>query len=234
MSLSNDSTVLVTGATGQVGWGIARAAVEAGCSVVLPVRDVEKAKPSLGPELEGGKVLVVAVDFSDERSVAAMRDAAIARFGRIDHVAAPLGGWWQKGGSIDQPSAELRDLLGVYVESPLLLMKMVAPSLRDRGGSFLLVTGAAGEGTIPGAGLLVVAVRAQYALSHVLRSETKDDSLRVNELRIACRIEREPRAGVVPSRVAGAAFLEIMQGTTRSQVLRYTGEGRELVSMPTA
>lgn len=232
MNTLSGSSIVVTGATGQVGWGIARAALEAGASVVLPVRDLAGARASLGPELAGSNVLVSEVDFSDASSVTALREAAVARFGKIDHVAAPLGGWWQKGGSLEQAPGELRDLMGVYVEAPLLLLRTFASALRERRGSFMMVTGAAGEGTIPGAGLLVVAVRAQYALSRVLRQELAGDSFRVNEVRIACRVEREARPGVVPSRVAGAAFVEVLGGDARSQVLRYSGPNHAFASMP--
>src|SRR6266446_9459543 len=66
-------------------------------------RDVGKARTS-----------IVTVDFADESSLATMRDATLERFGAIDHVFAPLGSWWQKGAALDQPAAELRELLSAY------------------------------------------------------------------------------------------------------------------------
>lgn len=207
--------VLVTGSTGNVGWGVAELASREGAKVVLPVRG---APPADSP----GRMHAQVERFS-EAELVALRDEALDRFGAIDHVVAPLGGWWQKGPSLAQPSEELRALLEVYVESQLTLAKVMAPALRKASGSYTLVTGAAGERVIPNAGLLVIAVSAQYALSRALRSELSDDRLRFNELRIACRVEREPRPGVVPSIVAAEAFLQLMTSDTKSAVVRYQG-----------
>lgn len=215
-------TVLVTGATGQVGWGVARAAVRAGARVVLPVRAGARA---LGPSLEGPTVVVVECDLTDETSVTRLRDVGV-----VDHVAAPLGAWWQKGPSLAQPPRELRDLLAVYVEAQWLLMKTLAPALRQSGGSYTIITGAAGEGMVPDGGLLVTAVRSQYALSKVLRHELAGEPFRVNEVRIACRIERDARPGVVPAEDAGADFVAVMAGAHRGEVLRYAAD-RTLVAM---
>lgn len=220
-----EATVLVTGASGQVGWGIARAALAAGARLVLPVRGSES-KQRLGDELSGANVLVSECDLGDEGSVARLRDEASERFGGVDHVAAPLGGWWQKGASLEQPPRELRELLAVYVESPWLLLKTMAPLLRKRAGSFTFFTGAAGEGFVPNGGLLVAAVNAQYALSRTLRHELASEPFRVNEIRISCRIERDARPSVVPSEDAGGDFLEVLRGDAKGQVLRYAGRGR--------
>ena len=102
-------------------------------------------------------------------------------------------------------------------------MRASEPFLSDAGGSYTLISGAAGEGSVPGGGLLVVAVRAQYALADVLRRELEGAPFRFNELRIATRIEREERAGVVPSRTAGGHFLPLLTGEVRSERIRYEG-----------
>lgn len=146
---------------------------------------------------------------------------ALDRARRLDHVVAPMGSWWQRGPSIDQDAEELDVLLATYASAQLRLLRASAPMLRDTGGSYTLVTGAAGEMVIPGAGLLVVAVRAQYALADILRDELVDDPIRFNEFRITARIERAPRPGVITSRDAGDAFVDLMAGVRRSELLRY-------------
>ena len=171
MSALASKTIVVTGATGQVGWGIAHAALDTGWTVVLPVRS-EAARKKVERDFGKARTSIVTVDFADESSLATMRDATLERFGAIDHVFAPVGSWWQKGASLDQPAAELRDLLKAYVEAPWLLVKTFAPALRVSRGSYTFITGAAGEADyLPDAGLLVVAVKAQHALSGVLRHE---------------------------------------------------------------
>lgn len=76
-----------------------------------------------------------------------------------------------------------------------------------------------------------MAVRAQMGLSEVLRHELKAEPFRVNEVRIATRIERKPRRGVVPSRTAGLAFVEVMNGDARGARFVY-GTDQQLLAAP--
>ena len=163
---------------------------------------------------------VVVADVGADSDVATL-DAAIARAGQLNHVVAPLGAWWQRGPSIDEQPVELDGLLATYTSAQFRLLRTAAPHLRRTNGSYTLVTGAAGEMLLPGTGLLVVAVRAQYALADVLRQELAADPIRFNELRIAARIERTPRPGVIASETLGAVFVDIMTGDVRSELIRY-------------
>jgi NAD(P)-dependent dehydrogenase (short-subunit alcohol dehydrogenase family) len=215
--------VVVTGATGQVGWGIAHAALDTGATVSLPVRS-EAARKQVEREFGKARTSIVTVDFADESSLATMRDATLERFGAIDHVFAPLGSWWQKGASLDQPAAELRHLLSTYALAPWLLVKAFAPALRVRRGSYTFITGAAGEAEyIPDSGLLLVAVKAQHSLSGVLRHELAPEPFRINEIRISRRIEHSPRPCVIPSQKAGATFIQAAGIDGTGKLLRYDG-----------
>ncbi len=90
MSALASKIVVVTGATGQVGWGIAHAALDTGATVVLPVRS-EAARKKVERDFGKARTSIVTVDFADESSLATMRDATLERFGAIDHVFAPVG-----------------------------------------------------------------------------------------------------------------------------------------------
>jgi NAD(P)-dependent dehydrogenase (short-subunit alcohol dehydrogenase family) len=217
-----ERTVLVTGVTGEVGWGIAHAAAQRGARLVLPVRR-DEVRAGLAREF-GPSALVPLADFADSGSLARVRDEAASRFGGVDHVVAPLGAWWQKGASLAQPHDEVRALYAAYVDAPWLLLSTLAPALRAARGSFTFVTGVAGEAPfIPNAGLLVAAVAAQHALSRVLRHELAGEPFRVNEIRIATRIERAARPGVVPSKSAGATFLDALTTERTGALFRYDG-----------
>jgi hypothetical protein len=118
----------------------------------------------------------------------------------------------------------MSDLLSAYVEAQWLLVKTFAPALRQSEGTYTFITSTAGEADyISGAGLLVVAVKAQLALSAVLRRELADEPFCVNEVRISRRIERAHRPGVIPSRVAGAALLKAITISVTGGLLRYDG-----------
>lgn len=210
-------TVLITGATGQVGWGVARAAAAARADLILPTRSQEGAN-ALRSDFPAAEIVIADLaTTSGYSALAPVLDRAV----RLDQVVAPMGAWWQRGASIDQDAEELDVLLATYVSAQLQLLQATTHLLRHNGGSYALVTGAAGEMVIPGAGLLVVAVRAQYALADILRHELVDDPIRFNEFRITARIERSPRPGVIASRAAGDEFVAPMTGATRSKLVRY-------------
>lgn len=228
MSLEG-KVVLCTGVTGNVGWGVAHAARDAGARLVVPVRRAD-AQREVEAELGSEKVWAPLVDVGEQRSLERAAAEALERFGAIDHVVAPLGAWWQKGASLDQPLSELRALLSVTIEAPWLLLKTMAPALRTSQGSFTFITGTAGEqALIPGAGLLVAAVGGQFALSRTMRAELAREPFRVNEIRIRARVEREPRPGVVLSRAFGKAALEVLQGDGRGLLYRFGSDARIVV-----
>lgn len=216
-----DSVAIVTGASGNVGFGAAAAFAAAGAHVVAPVRGGRSAD-EVRTLLSDERHELVTADLSLDGGAEALRDAALARFGRIDHVVAVLGPWWQKGAVVEQSAEEFREVMRTYLESHFLLARALLPAMRSRpGSSYTLVTGAAGEAVVPGSGLLVVAVMGQFGLSRMLRAEHRPDAVRVNELRIRARIEKMPRPGVIPSRDAGAVFTAIARSFVDGAVIGY-------------
>jgi len=218
MSLQ-DQVVIVTGITGNVGWGAALAFADAGAHVVAPLRG--EASAEVQTRLPSDRHLLVPADISRPGQAEALRDAALQRFGRIDHAVASIGPWWQKGTVLEQSLEELRAVMNTSVESHFLLAKALLPSLRGDNASYTLVTGAAGERVVPGGSLLVMAVMAQFGLSRMLRAERREGDARVNELRIYSRIEKAPRPGVIPSHEAGRVFTAIARASVSGAVITY-------------
>lgn len=77
-----DKIAIITGATSGIGEASARRFAEQGATLVLAARSVEKGQ-ALAAEL-GGDTIFVATDVSREADMAALIDAAIERFGRVD------------------------------------------------------------------------------------------------------------------------------------------------------
>lgn len=82
-------TALVTGATGGLGDGIARAFHKAGATVALSGRRVEVLE-KLAAEL-GERVHVVPCDLADRAQVAKLIDQAVAKMGRLDILVNNAG-----------------------------------------------------------------------------------------------------------------------------------------------
>lgn len=227
MGALDEQVVLITGGTGQVGWGIAHAALGAGATVLLPSRSGD-GQASLHEEfagaVEAGRVHVLHADVGQPSGAGPLLDL-VEQAGRLDHVVAPMGSWWQKGPTLEQPISEVDDLMQAYVVAQLHLAKVTHQPLSRSGGSYTLVTGAE-ESLVAGSGLLVVAINAQYALARVLMAEHAGGPVRYNEVRIDTRIERQGRPGVVASKAAGEHFVRVMAGDRRGEVIRYPDGGR--------
>ncbi len=219
----SEQVSVVFGATGNVGFGVAQALLGAGHTVVAPTRSAEGAG-RLAQELGGpGGLITLVGDVSDGGGAQALRDAVYARVGQVDHVVASIGPWWQKGRVIDQDEAEYRAVMRASLDGHVFAAQAFLPQLVGRAGaSYTIVTGAGGNMAIPKTGLLVIAVSGVFGLSRMLRAEHAGDAVRVNELMIATRVEREARAGVVPAAELGEGVLRLVQSEVRGQALEFT------------
>jgi NAD(P)-dependent dehydrogenase (short-subunit alcohol dehydrogenase family) len=83
---------VVTGASSGLGVGFARALAQAGASLVLAARRVDRLQ-ALAAELgeAGAQVLPVACDVTDASQVEALKDACLERFGRVDILVNNAG-----------------------------------------------------------------------------------------------------------------------------------------------
>ena len=212
---------VVFGATGNVGWGAAKAFLRAGAEVLLPTRSSEGAQ-RLQEELSAeGQVKALVVDVSEPGGADTLTREVERRFGAPDHVFASMGPWWQKGPIIEQDADEYRQVMSASLDCQVYAAQGLLPLMVDRGGSYTLVTGQGGHLTIPNTGLLVIAVSGVFGLSRMLRAELADRNVRVNELLIAARVERTPRKGVVPAEALGQSALQLATSAVKGRVLRF-------------
>ena len=106
----------------------------------------------------------------------------LAARGGFDHVFASMGPWWQNGPIVEQSGEEYRAVMRASLDRHMFAAQALLPPIRGRAGaSYTIVTGQGGHMTIPGTGLLVVAVNDVFGLSRMLRSEHAADPVRVNE-----------------------------------------------------
>ena len=94
MSLEGRVSVVTGGATG-LGFRMALGLAEAGSSVVIASRKLEACEEAAHEiEKTGVKALAVACDVTKPDQVAAMKDAVMARFGRVDALVNNAGRAW--------------------------------------------------------------------------------------------------------------------------------------------
>src|SRR5438128_8100726 len=92
-------SVVVTGATGNLGNTVVRAYLEDGAHVAIPVRETAKAdelRASLGPlagDSADPRLLVLEADLADRPSMDAFVERVLRAWGRIDVLANLAGGF---------------------------------------------------------------------------------------------------------------------------------------------
>lgn len=89
----DDAVIVVTGAGGWIGAGIARSAARAGARLVLHYRSAGEAARALADELGAGgtEVATAQADIAEETGARAIVDAAVSAFGRLDGVVNNAG-----------------------------------------------------------------------------------------------------------------------------------------------
>jgi NAD(P)-dependent dehydrogenase (short-subunit alcohol dehydrogenase family) len=127
-----DRVAVVTGASSGIGQSVAKRLAAEGAHVVACARHE--------PEQEmGAGIIFVTADISDEASVAALMDAAVDRYGRIDVVVANAGianiGPWP-----DEPFDQWQEILGVNLNGTMLTCKAAWPHLVSSGGNIVVVS----------------------------------------------------------------------------------------------
>jgi 3-oxoacyl-[acyl-carrier protein] reductase len=177
-----DRTVLVTGAGGGVGEGIALACAAHGANVVIAARRTETGDP-VAAEIErrGGRSLSVRCDVTVRDDVDAAVDAAVSRFGSLDsmihNALAPVG---PPLGIEDVPDDTWVSMKGTALRASYYCAQAAFSQLRDRRGTLILVTSAAGVEGSPYLPAYGVAKAAQRGLAKSLAREWGPLGIRVN------------------------------------------------------
>jgi NAD(P)-dependent dehydrogenase (short-subunit alcohol dehydrogenase family) len=125
---------LVTGAASGIGQGIAVAFAREGADVVVVDRcDEPEAAATLDAvRTAGTATLFVRTDVSDEHAVAAMAQAALARFGRID-VLVNNAGIFSESLLEDMTTAEWDRVLATNLRSVFLCTRALIGPMLERG-----------------------------------------------------------------------------------------------------
>ncbi|MFC6878872.1 MULTISPECIES: SDR family oxidoreductase [Actinomadura] len=126
---------VVTGAAGGIGEAYARALAAEGASVV--VADVDERGRAVADEVEG---LFVRTDVSDPASVQAMAEAAVDRFGGIDHLVnnAAIFGTMKLDFLFTVDWDYYKRFMAVNMDGALLCARAVHAHMAARGGGSIV------------------------------------------------------------------------------------------------
>jgi NAD(P)-dependent dehydrogenase (short-subunit alcohol dehydrogenase family) len=136
-------TAVISGA-GSVGpgWGNGRATAvrfaEEGAKIFAVDRNPDATRETVERvEAAGGEIAVHACDVTDAKSVAAMVEACLARYGRIDVLVNNVGGS-AHGGPVELSEEAWNAQLGYNLSSVFLTLKHVLPVMERQGGGAIV------------------------------------------------------------------------------------------------
>ncbi len=140
MSRLHNKVALVTGASKGIGAGIARRLASDGAQVVVHYATDRRGAQAVVADIEaaGGRAVAVQADVRHQAEVAALIEATLGQFGRLD-VLVNNSGIYQFARIEDSSEALYRQQFDINVLGPLLVTGTAVPFLRE-GASIINVS----------------------------------------------------------------------------------------------
>ena len=134
-------TAVVVGGTSGIGRVLALGLADAGADVVATARR-QNLVDEVGAEIEkrGRRTLKIASDVADEPSLAALRDAVVGAFGRVDVVLSSAG-VTRRAPTLEMDTAEWQRIVDVNLMGTLRAYKAFAPVMIKQGSGRLIGIG---------------------------------------------------------------------------------------------
>lgn len=180
----NDLTgtvVAITGASAGIGRATAVLLAEAGASVVLAARRVDRLAEVI-EQIGADRALAVPTDVRDPEQCRRLVAAAVERFGRLDTMVANAGiGMY--GGIEDGTDDDLARMLDINLAGTVWSVRAAVPELRRNGGGDIVivasVAGLRGDGN---EAVYAATKFGQVGLAGALDRELRADGIRVTAL----------------------------------------------------
>lgn len=177
-----DKSVIVTGAGGGIGEGIARRLADQGAQVLVNDINVSQGERVVASINEaGGRASFFAADVTRSADVAALVAAAVARHGRLDVMVNNAGWTHRNRPALEVSEEEFDKCYAVNVKSIYLATVHATPVFRTQGGgSFINIASTAGVRPRPGLTWYNGSKGAVITTSKSLAAELGPDNIRVN------------------------------------------------------
>ena len=211
MSVSR-TTVLITGAAGQLGGAVVAHFAAQGARLVLLDRDAERLQSQYGQQADR---CLLAVNLLDREAVIAQVQQALVQTGRID-VLCHLAGGFHMGEAVHETPAQAWDLMmDLNARSLLHMAAAVVPQMLAQGSGRIVTVGAAGA--LKGGGQMAAYSASKSALMRLTESmsaELRDRGINVNCV-LPSTIDTPPNRAAMPDAdasrwVTPAALAEVI------------------------
>ena len=172
-------TILVTGASGNLGQAVASAFAEAGAKLALIDRHREHLERAFGAETADRRYLVA--DLLDQDQVHAAAASIRERFGRID-VLCNIAGGFRMGQAVHETSNDNWNFLfDLNARTLLHAVRAVVPQMiADGGGKIVSVAAYAAQKGSAKMGPYIASKDAVIRLTETMAAELRDKNINVN------------------------------------------------------
>ena len=177
-------TVVVTGSTRGIGFGMATALLGMGCRVVITARaqaGVDEAAAQLAKEHGADRILGLACDVASPRDVQALWDAAAARFGRVDVWINNAGTSNPQRAFVEQTTECITAVVGANLLGTMLGSRVALAGMTKQGsGQLYNMEGYGSDGSMqPGMALYGSTKRAVRYFTRALAREARGTPIQV-------------------------------------------------------
>lgn len=184
MSELEGKYILVAGGTGNVGEGLVLSFMRAGATVIVPIRNTEKAA-QLQDYVAGigsGELLFIEGALDTEENALKLRDDIHKVTPNLDLAVVSIGTWWQ-GLPLTSIRLETWDnMVGNNLTSQFLAIRAFIPLLNPKSGIYVHLNGYSAEQPFPMAAPIAVMAAAQKMMIQTLALELKPTNLKAYEL----------------------------------------------------
>jgi NAD(P)-dependent dehydrogenase (short-subunit alcohol dehydrogenase family) len=171
-------TVIITGASGNLGRALADVFTARGANLALLDRSREHLESAFG---SSGDRMLLATDLLDGDAVEAAAKAAVDRFGRIDALCNIAGGF-RMGSPVHETSdADWNFLMDINARTVLHASRAVVPRMLAAGGGKIVNVGAfAAQKGAAEMGAYIASKSAVIRLTETMAAELRQKNINVN------------------------------------------------------
>lgn len=176
----NGKVALVTGASSGIGQATATALAAAGAAVAIGARRADRLR-DLAARIEGdgGTVLTLDLDVTDEQATADAVQRTVSELGRLD-IVVNAAGLMLLGPIVDADTEDWRRMMSTNVLGLMYVTHAAIPHLVQQGsGDVINISSVAGRTAKAGSGVYNASKWAVNAFSESLRQEVTDKGVRI-------------------------------------------------------